>query len=202
MYFILLGPFVSACLCLIWLREPIFFVWDEIFLFCMFGFVQDTSYCVCCPGPLGSGAGFRFGTNCFIYGPGPFGSGSRVFCLNQVFGVCGPGPFSSGSRVLFKTKYLVYAVRDRSALEPAFVSERIVLYTVRDRSAPGAGFLFKTTYLVYAVRERLALGACSLFRKNFCWSAQGAGSFSFVWSEILLCMRSGTARLREPFCLG
>ena len=65
------------------------------------------------------------------------------FCLNQVFGVCGPGPFSSGSRVLFKTKYLVYAVRDRSALEPAFVSERIVLYTVRDRSAPGAGFCLK-----------------------------------------------------------
>ena len=56
-----------------------FFVCDEIFLFCMFGFVQDTSYCVCCPGALGSGAGFRFGTNCFIYGPGPFGSGSRVF---------------------------------------------------------------------------------------------------------------------------
>ena len=180
MYFILLGPFVSACLCLIWLREPIFCLGRNIFVlyvrFCPRhellrllsrtarlwgrlsfrnellyirsgtvrlrepGFVQNQVFSVCGPGPLGSGAGFRFGTNCFIYGPGPFGSGSRV--------------------------------------------------------------LFKTTYLVYAVRERLALGACSLFRKNFCWSAQGAGSFSFVWSEILLCMRSGTARLREPFCLG
>ena len=115
----------------------------KYFLFCMFGFVQDTSYCVCCPGPLGSGAGFRFGTNLLYIRSGTVRLREPGFCLNQVFGVCGPGPFSSGSRVLFKTKYLVYAVRDRSALEPAFVSERIVLYTVRDRSAPGAGFCLK-----------------------------------------------------------
>ena len=81
MYFILLGPFVSACLCLIWLREPI----------------------------------FLFGT--------------KYFCF-----VCS---------VLSKTRVIAFAVRERSALGPAFVSERIALYTVRDRSAPGAGFLFK-----------------------------------------------------------
>ena len=42
--------------------------------------------------------------------------------------------------VLSKTQVIAFAVRDRSALEPAFVLERIVLYTVRDLSARGAGF--------------------------------------------------------------
>ena len=107
---------------------------------CMHGFVQDTSYCVCGPGPLGSGAGFRFGTNCFIYGPGPFGSWSRV--------------------------------------------------------------LFKTKYLAHEVRDLLALGDCSLFGKNFLLvRLREPVFFPFVWSEILLCMWSGTARLRESFCL-
>ena len=142
MYFILLGPFVSACLCLIWLREPIFCLGRNIFVlyvrFCprheLLRLLSETAR-------LWGRLSFQ---NELLYiRSGTVRLREPGFCLNQVFGVCGPGPFSSGSRVLFKTKYLVYAVRDRSALEPAFVSERIVLYTVRDRSAPGAGFCLK-----------------------------------------------------------
>ena len=70
-----------------------------------------------------------------------------------------------------------------------FVSERIVFCirsgTVRLREQ---GFV-QNQVLVYAVRDRLALGACSLFGTNFCWFGSGS-RFFFVWSEILLCMRS------------
>lgn len=141
MYFILTRSSLFPLVCVSFGSGSRFFCLGRNIFSCMHGFVQDTSYCVCGPGPLGSGAGFRFGTNCFIYGP---------------------GPFDSGSRVLFKTKYLAHEVRDL-----------------------------------------LALGDCSLFGKNFLLvRLREPVFFPFVWSEILLCMRSGTARLREPFCLG
>ena len=142
MYFILLGPFVSACLCLIWLREPIFCLGRNIFvLYVRFCPRHELLRLLSGTARLWGRLSFR---NELLYiRSGTVRLREPGFCLNQVFGVCGPGPFSSGSRVLFKTKYLVYAVRDRSALEPAFVSDRIVLYTVRDRSAPGAGFCLK-----------------------------------------------------------
>ena len=142
MYFILLGPFVSACLCLIWLREPIFCLGRNIFVLYV-RFCPRHELLRLLSGTARLWGRLSFQNELLYIRSGTVRLREPGFCLNQVFGVCGPGPFSSRSRVLFKTKYLVYAVRDRSALEPAFVSERIVLYTVRDRSAPGAGFCFK-----------------------------------------------------------
>ena len=76
---------------------------------------------------------------------------TRSFCFGLFVSHLVPGAdFLFGTKyfcfvcsVLSKTRVIAFAVRDRSALGPAFVSERIALYTVRDRSAPGAGFLFK-----------------------------------------------------------
>ena len=142
MYFILLGPFVSACLCLIWLREPIFCLGRNIYVLYV-RFCPRHELLRLLSGTARLWGRLSFQNELLYIRSGTVRLREPGFCLNQVFGVCGPGPFSSGSRVLFKTKYLVNAVRDRSALEPAFVSERIVLYTVRDRSAPGAGFCLK-----------------------------------------------------------
>ena len=58
------------------------------------------------------------------------------------------------------------------------------------------GFCLKPSISV-CVRDRLALGACSLFGSNFCWFGSRS-RFSFLWKEILLCLRSETVRLREP----
>ena len=49
---------------------------------------------------------------------------------------------------------------------------------------------------------RLREPVLCLERKNFLLVRLREPVFSSVWSEILLCMRSGTAQLREPFCLG
>ena len=120
-----------------------FFVWDEIFFVLYVRFCPRHELLRLLSGTARLWGRLSFRNELLYIRSGTVRLREPGFCLNQVFGVCGPGPFSSGSRVLFKTKYLVYAVRDRSALEPAFVSERIVLYTVRDRSAPGAGFCLK-----------------------------------------------------------
>ena len=107
----------------------------------------------------------------------PFGSGSQ-FCLerNIFVCVCGPGPLVSGSRFCFGK--MVWGIRSK---------------TVRLRDP---GFCLKPSISVY-VRDRLALGACSLFGTNFCWFGSRS-RFSFLWNEILLCLRSETVRLREP----
>ena len=52
----------------------------------------------------------------------------------------------------------------------------------------------KLNHNIY-VRDRL--GACSLFGTNFCWFGSRS-RFSFLWNEILLCLRSETVRLGEP----
>ena len=51
--------------------------------------------------------------------------------------------------------------------------------------------------LVYTVRDRLDLGVCSLFGTNFPWFGSSS-QFSFLWNEMILCLRSEIFRLREP----
>ena len=81
-----------------------------------------------------------------------------------------------------------------------FVSERIVfLYTVRDRSAPGAGFCSKPSISVCGPGP---FGSGSLF---FVWNefllVRLREPIFFVWSQILLCMRSPLCS-EGRFCLG
>lgn len=153
MYFILLGPFVSACLCLIWLREPIFCLGRNIFvLYVRFCPRHELLRLLSGTARLWGRLSFR---NELLYiRSGTVRLREPGFCLNQVFGVCGPGPFSSGSRVLFKTKYLVYAVRDRPA--PGAVLFGVTcLLCLRARSAR----LRAPVLVIYAVRDRFALAA-------------------------------------------
>ena len=91
----------------------------------------------------------------------------------------------------------VSAVRDRASPGAGFVSEKIV-WGIRSKTVRlwDPGFCLKPSISVY-VRDRLALWACSLFGTNFCWFGSRS-RFSFLWNEILLCLRSETVRLREP----
>ena len=90
----------------------------------------------------------------------------------------------------------VSAVRDRSSPGVGVVSGKIV-WGIRSKTVRlwDPGFCLNQV-LVY-VRDRLALGAYSLFGTNFCWFGSRS-RFSFLWNEILLCLRSETVRLREP----
>ena len=123
MYFILLGPFVSACLCLLWLREPIFCLGRNIFFVCsVLSKTRVIAFAVRERSALGPAFVSERIALYTVRDRSAPGAGF-FFCLNPVFGVCGPGPFGSGSRVLFKTKYLVYAVRDRLAPGAGFCSK-------------------------------------------------------------------------------
>ena len=88
----------------------------------------------------------------------------------------------------------VSAVRYRSSPGAGFVSEKIV-WCIRSKTVRlwDPGFCLKPSISVY-VRDRL--GACSLCGTNFCWFGSRS-RFSFLWNEILLCLRSETVRLRE-----
>ena len=114
-----------------------------------------------------------------------FGSGSQFFCLGRYIlsrhrlCVCGPGPLRSGAGFLFRSE--LFCMR---------------FGTVRNREQ---GFCFKPSISVHGTGP---FGSGSLFvvwkdlvrlREPVC---------SFVWSDILMCTRSGTVRLPGAvFCL-
>ena len=117
----------------------------------------------------------------------------RPFCFGLFVFHLAPGALFFLERNIF----VCVCGRDRSSRGAGFVSEKIVL-GIRSRTVRlwDPGFCLKPSISVY-VRDRLALGACSLFGTNFCWFGSSS-RFSFLWSEILLCLRSETVRLREP----
>ena len=141
---------------------------------------------------LGHNFGFSFASFCYC-------------CSYTYFILVGPFCFglfvfhsAPGADFVWKEIFLfVSAVRDRSSPGASFVSEKIV-WGIRSKTVRlwDPGFCLKPSISVY-VRDRLALGACSLFGTNFCWFGSRS-RFSFLWNEILLCLRSETVRLREP----
>ena len=135
---------------------------------------------------LGHNFGFSFASFCYC-------------CSYTYFILVGPFCFAlfvfhsaPGADFVWNEIFLfVSAVRDRSSPGAGFVSEKIV-WVILSKTVLllDPGFCLKPSISVY-VRDRWLWGPV------LCWFGSSS-RFSFLWNEILLCLRSETVRLREP----
>ena len=107
------------------------------------------------------------------------------FVRNELFCAYGPGPFGSGSWVLFKLSISVYGPGPFGSESPFCLERNIIVFAVRDRSAPGVGIghiygpgpfrsgsgLFSGENFLLTRSGTLSAPGAGFIRQNYCYTA-------------------------------
>ncbi len=177
------GPFDSGSRFLFWNRilfYIVYMVWDRSapgadFLF----WNRILLYCVYGPGPFCSGSRLCFGTEFLLWiRSGTVWLLELILFWNRIMLCIRSGTIRLREPILFWNRIMLCIRSGTVQLRELILFWNIIfiVYTVQDRSAPGADFVLKQNIIVYTVRDRSAPRADFVLEQNF-YCVYGPGLF-------------------------